>query len=474
MADTTPDIRELIRRDQARPDSAAVAHVLVATIFLGVGALIFALAMVAMTFPSFIPLGYGLLRAMSMLAIVMGFGTLSVIGGSYYVLPRLTGARLWNEQLAWAGLVVIATVTAAGIIVVGAGFGDGGEPFAMPWWLDLPLLAGLALPPLVAVQTLRHRFEHRTFVTVPFVVTGLLALPLLYLAGNIPGLAAVPSAVSSLFSAAAHLVVLVFMAVGLLHYAIVKETDRPLAGRQLAQVAYWSLLFGVGWLGVVQLAGGPIPSRLSTIAAVLGLGLPVGMAATTASVTATLSGTWDRSEDGNPVVMAAVAGSVFGLVLAVLASLASFRSTAVHVALTPYWEGIVFGLTMGVLPLLIGSALFQAIPRMSGRRLFSEAQGRRFVTLTLIGAGALTVFLVLAGIVAGYAWAGGAFTGAYVPVGEGWATAFGSARIFLGLGTAGGLVAAWAALTLVSLITSTLTRGKATTQEVLVAREVDS
>ncbi|MFP3915388.1 MAG: cbb3-type cytochrome c oxidase subunit I, partial [Actinomycetota bacterium] len=143
----------LIRADRTQPDSASVAHLLTATLFLGVGAVAGGLAAISMAFTSFLPLGYGLWRSISLLALVLGFAGLAVIGGSYYVLPRLSGARLWNERLAWASLVLVAASTAAGIVVVGAGLGDGGEPFALPWWLDLPVLAGLAVPFLIGVQT---------------------------------------------------------------------------------------------------------------------------------------------------------------------------------------------------------------------------------------------------------------------------------------------------------------------------------
>jgi cytochrome c oxidase cbb3-type subunit I len=471
VAQTATDIRDLIRNDRTQPDSAAVAHVLAATVFLGVGAITGGIALLSMSFTGFLPLGYGLWRAIAMQCLVMGFATLAVIGGTYYVLPRLTGVRLWNEKLAWAGLALIAGTTALGLVVVGAGLGDGGEPFALPWWLDLALLAGLGIPPLVALQTVRHRTEHRTYVTVFYVVTGLAALPLLYLAGNVPAVEPVASVIGDFFFSSAYLVILLLVAIGLVHYAVVKQTERPLAGRQLTQIGYWSLIFGAGWFGIAQLAGGPIPGWLGAVAAVLGLGFPVGMVASGASVFSTLEGSWRRTEEPDPVAMLAVAGLALGSVLAILASLAGFRSTANLVALTSFWEGILLGLTLGAIPLLIGSVLIHAIPRMTGRSLFSAELARRVVKLTLYGTGGLIVFLVGGGLITGYAWAGGAFTGAYAAIGEGWAPASGPARVFLGLAAASGIVAVFGNLALASLITRTLTRGTVTTQEILVTRE---
>lgn len=470
MADTATDIRQLIRTDRAQPDSAAVAHMMTATLFLGAGAVAVAVALIAMVFPSFVPLGYGLWRAVAMLALQMGFATLAVVGGSYYVLPRLTGTRLWNERLAWAGLVLIAATTALGIVVVGAGLGDGGEPFALPWWLDLPLLVGLAVPPLVALQTVRDRTEPRSYVTVYFVLTGLDALPLLYLIGNLPGLRSLADVIGDMFFTAAYIVVILLIAIGLGLYAVVKQTAQPLAGRQLAQIAYWSLIFGAGWFGIAQLTGGPIPAWLPTVAAVLGLGFPVGMAAAAFNVFSTLQGGWRGEDQPEPVPLMSVAGLTFGTVVAVLAALAGFRSTGNLVALTSFWEGVVYGLVLGVIPLLVGSVLIQAIPRMTGRSLFSRRQALRFVQLTVYGVGGLVVFLVVAGLVSGYSWAGGSFTGAFAAVGEGWAPAAGPAGVFLGLAAMAGLVGALGSVTLASLVVRTVTRGAVTAQEILVER----
>ncbi len=469
MADApTSNIRTLVRNDRTQPDSAAVAHIVMGAAFGAIGGIAAAAALLSLAFPSFIPLGYGILRPIAMLALVVGFATVSLSGGAYYVLPRLTGARLWNERLAWAGLVLTVGVAAAGIVAIGAGLGDGGEPFALPWWLDVPLLAGLAVPPLVAFQTLRRRTEHLTYVTIPYVVTGLVGLPLVYAVGNLPGTAAVTATLGDLFATSAYLILLTLIALGLIHYAAVKHTGRALAGRQLAQVAYWSLLFGAGWFGVAQLTSGPTPDWLGVIAAVLGLGFPVGLAAATATLTTTLEGSWQDDEGVEPVVMTALAGALFGLVVAVLAAMAGFRATATLVAFTPFWEGIVFGLVLGTIPLLVGAWVFHALPRMTGRMLFSRRLARRTVRLIVVGAGATVLLLVAAGVVTGYTWAGGAFTGAFSAVGEGWGEAAGPGDLFLGLAGLAGLVAALGILSLVSLITRTITRGRVTAQEVLV------
>lgn len=468
MAETATDIRSLIRADRTQPDSAAVAHVVVSIGFLAVGSLAALAGLLSMAFPSFIPLGYGVIRAITMLSLLVGFATLSVVGGSYYVLPRLTGAPLQNERLARLGLLITATTAAVGIVAIGAGLGDGGEPFALPWWLDLPLLAGLTIPVLVAGTTVHHKSEHRIYVTIPYVLIGLSAMPILYLAANLPGLTSLGSTLGDLwFSSAYPIAAIVVPVIGLGYYSVVKD-GRPLAGRQLASVGLWSLVFGAGWFGVSQLAGGPAPDWLGAVAAAGGLAFPVGMIATTASLIATLEGSWRSQADSDPVIMAALAGTGLGVVVSVLAALAGFRSTATLVAFTPFWEAITYGLALGVIPLLIASWTYQAIPRMTGRRLTTIETVRRQVRWTLLGSAGMVLFLVVAGLIAGYSWAGGAFTGTFAAVGDSWATATGTSRLFVGLAIVPGLVAVLGNLGLASVIFVTITQGRVGTQEVLV------
>lgn len=473
MTDTGTDIRTLLRGGRTAPDSAAVAHVVVSTTALAIGAAAAVAGLASLAFPAYIPLGYGVIRAVTMLALLVGFGILSVVGGAYYVLPRLTAAPLWNERLAWAGLVITAVSVLAGIVVVVAGLGDGGEPFGLPWWVDLPLLVGLTVPALVAVQTVRRRSEPRTYITIHFVLTGLVALPFLYLGANLPGLTSLATGLGNLFlSSALPVAGIILPAIGLAHYAVVKK-DRPLAGRQLAWIAFWSLVFGAGWFGVAQLAAGPIPGWLGAVSGAAGLAFPVGMIAALASILATIEGSWRSEEPAGPVLLAAVAGAAFGVVVAITAALAGFRSTATLVGFTPFWEGINYALALGVIPLLLAAWVYQGLPRISGRALFEPASIRRQVRLTLWGAGSVLVLLVLGGLVTGFTWAGASFTGAFAATGESWDAAVGPARGFVGLAVVGGIVAAIGNFMLVATTFSTLTKGTATTQEVLVSHGGD-
>src|SRR5690606_41609044 len=110
-------------------------------------------------------------------------------------------------------------------------------------------------------------------------------------------------------------------------------------------------------------------------------------------------------------------------------------------------------------------------PRGTGSGTNRQRTAGRPVRRIVCGSAALVVLLVAAGLVGGYSWAGGSVTGAYSAVGEAWAPATASARLFLGAATLASLVGSLGAFSLVSVILRTLTEGPVTTQEVLVAKE---
>ena len=170
------DIRALLG-GAADEDRVAATHLLVGAGFLALGGLLEVLALFALRFGSLSPVSYGRLEPMANLALMIGFLVITLVGGIYYVLPRLTGARLRSPSLARLGLLALVVLVAAGIVVIAIGLGDGSQPLGLPWWLDLPLALVLfaidVLGPGVLVAVLGdgvvdQRIEHRGFEGIEF------------------------------------------------------------------------------------------------------------------------------------------------------------------------------------------------------------------------------------------------------------------------------------------------------------------
>jgi cbb3-type cytochrome oxidase subunit 1 len=471
------DIRALLGGG-AEEDQVAVSHFLIGAAYRVLGGILALFSLVSLRFPEQSPVSFGRLELMANTALIVGFAVITLTGGVYYALPRLTGARLARLGLAKVGLLSIAGLTGLGILAVAFGFGDGIQPFGIPWWLDIPISLAVGIPAAVVFATLANRVEKRSFVTLWFVIGGVIWLPLLFWTSTLATLPSV-NPLSEAFGGGfltAGMVNLWILTVGmgLFYYSLVKEVDVPLASRQLAVAGFWSLAFAGAWWGAAQYTFGPGPDWLDGVAAALGLALPIGAIANAANYSLTLENSWEDISD-SPGVLSGVIGSYFAVVVASLAAFGSFPSVASAVSLTSFWEGIEYAALLGVAPMLAAGTVFAAVGRLVGREIPDQRLVRRFNVMTVVGGGGVLISLVTAGIYSGYSWIAGSNGAAFVSVGEGWAEASGTTVGTLVLVAVGfGVVSLIGQLAYAGVVFGTVTTGKSVPQEVLVSRGATS
>lgn len=461
----------------AEEDRIAVGHFVVGAMFLVIGSLLQVLSFITLRFPD-LPISFGRVDPVANLLLVLGFCVISLIGGAYYVLPRLTGARLWNPRLAGLGLLAVSGLILLGAAAVLAGLGSGRYPFGLPWWIDVPMVFALAVPFMITTRTIADREEKHSFVSLWSVIGAVTWLPLLYAAyaaGHAPFLSSVAKAYldSALLAGLVTMVVLVAGS-GIFYYTLVRELDLALASRPLANVGFWSLAFASIWWGVAQLTFGPGPDWLAGVVAALGLAFPIGALANAANATMTLDGSWNRLRD-HPAVTAGLFGLFLAVGVATMAALAGFRSIAAATSLTGFWKGIEVAAVSGVGALLVAGVSFAALPRLAGRDIHDHSKPRSFVRLTLAGSIGVLVTMGAAGIVSGYSWIAGANSGAFVSVGEGWGAGYGATvdtLVLLALVSAVITLGGHAAYA--STILGTIVKGPVRSQELLVSVEGES
>ncbi len=473
MAETQDSGMRALLGQGVNGDRLAVTHLLIGAGFLVLGGVLSLLALSSLRFAGLFPVDYGRFEPMANLSLVVGFGVISLVGGIYYVLPRLTGTRLQHTELARLGLLGIAGLVVVGLAAVAVGLGSGRAPFDLPWWLNVLLGVALVVPVVVTVGTVAKREEERSYVTIWFVLGGtawLALLSLTYPIGDLPNLDALAVAYSNVFYGAGLVTLVIFtLGTGLFYYTLVRELDVALSSRQLALIGFWSLGFASVWWGLAQLMFGPGPTWISGVVAALGLAFPIGALANAANASLTLEGSWGELDD-KPGVRAGVVGLYLAVGVAVLAAVAGFRSVAAVTSLTAFWEGIEYTAVLGVGTLLVAGVSFQALPRLTGREIHSLERASTFMRLTVVGTVGVLVSLSATGIASGYSWIAGSNSGAYVDAGEGWGAGVGGmsdalllvAILFAVVTFAGQLVYA-------STVFGTVTRGKARTQEVLVS-----
>ena len=444
------------------------------TCFLALAGVVWVVGMVELRFSGTLtgPFSYGRVRSVALLLAVIGWLTLSFCGGVYYLLPRLTGTPLRGEAVALVGGAGTALVTLTGAMAVLLGWGDGGGPFALPWWFSFPLLITLLAPMVVTISTVRHRREPNVYVSLWYALAGVVWLPLLYLVGALAAPTSLGGALSesiSLFGLSNLWVV--GMGVGLAYYVLVKDTGNPLASRQLARVGFWSLAFASAWSGVAPLVFGPVPDWLEAVAFLMTLALPVSALANAANLALTADQAWAERRD-RPVVAAALAGSFFALLMAALTCFGTVRSGAAVVGLTPFWDGVLYGTLFGAGGMFVAAWTYQALPSISGRKMAGAGFAKVHLRLTFWGVGLTSTLLVGAGLVSGYSWAGGSY-GGISPTGDGWGDLAGMSSLLVGLSILTALLALVGQWAFCLDTFRTYTSGRPAAQEILALAAAD-
>ena len=407
-----------------RPDSAATRHLLFALPFLVLSTFAFLVMQLKVPFPGLWesnPLfAYGRLRPITYNTAIWGWVTLGFVGVAYYLTPRLTGARLWGERIANANLWFSAFVYTVGIVVLALGMSEGRNLAEFPLWLDLFVLATLLVPTLVVTMTVRRRREEGMYVSLWYVLAGLWWLVGLYVVGNAPIGGLTDMLQASFLDSGLRNLWIVGMGLGVTYYLLPKITESPLYSRPSALIGFWSLAFAAVWVGPGRWVWGPIPDWSQEIAAVMSLALVLPAAAVTANFVGTLRPRWELISESPPLRLALIA-SVIYLVAAVLEALVPFRPVSTVVGLTPWWDGLGTALIFGAATLWISAFSMHALPRMLGRRLFSQNLARRQVRWLLLGVAVVAVTQLATALYSGYTWIAGAQSGAYANTGAGFA-----------------------------------------------------
>ncbi len=472
MAATSEPTRPL-----ADLDSAARSHMLIGLAFLAMAAVFGLLAALKLAYPSFgaaTPfLSYGRLWPMAMNTLVFGFLTFSNIAAAYFLIPRLMGARLRGERLARLAAGPGAVITALAIVLVGAGLTPNqGRVFGeFHVGFDVALVLFYLVPLFICLRTVADRTVESIFISVWYILGGLLWLVGLMVVGLNPWIGGVGSALlGSFYSAGLIGLWSVGVGIGAAYYVVVRTTDNPLFSRSLALAGFWSLAFAQVWTGPASLIFGAAAEWIETIAVVFTLGMIIPALAVLANFIGTIQGKWALVRERSDLRFAIV-GAVVAVFLSLVTSAQGFRSVAVVTGQTSFGPATQTGLLLGVASLYSAAFLYYALPRAFGRTLFSESLGRRQLQLTLWGVGGLVLSMWVGGLAAGYTWLSGSYTGAFASVGEGFVNTLNATGPFRISAFIFSFVVAAAQLTFVVNMYRTVTSGAAAPQEVLVTAQ---
>ena len=374
-----------------------------------------ALVSTKFTYPEFLGdtawLTFGRLRPIHVNGVIWGAFSTIFIGLCHYVVPRLTGVRLWRERWSYGLLLVWNLNLAAATVLLALGHNRGWEAGELPRINVIVILLGLALLTVQLLMTIRNRRQPELYVSLwyliaAFVWTDVNLILLLLGPYHIPGIN--NAAWHGLYI---HYVVGLWITPAgyvLIYYFLPASVRSPIYSHKLSMIGFWSLAFFYPFVGIHHYLYSPIADWAETIAIVSSMMLIIPVWTVIQNFFGTVAGRW-RALGQNLPAKFLVVGSLMYLIGCFQGSISALRSVQqpthftdfviAHSHLTIFGTFIMWA---------VGGAVY-VWPRLAhDQPLWSFRVGNWGFWLMTGGISAMGLLLVVQGLHQGFMLMGGA------------------------------------------------------------------
>ena len=320
-------------------------------------------------------LTFGRLRPMHVNGVIWGAFSTLFIGLCYYIVPRLTGVRVWGERWSHGLLWVWNLNLAAAVVLLALGWNRGWEAGEFPLINVVVTFLAIVLLTVQFLMTIKQRRERPLYVSLWYLIAAFIwtdvNLVLLMLGPyHIPGIN--NAAWHGLFI---HYVVGLWITPAgyvLIYYFLPASVKNPIYSHRLSLIGFWSLAFFYPFVGIHHYLYSPIADWAETIAIVSSMMLIIPVWTVLQNFFGTMIGRWQEFSRNLPAKFLIV-GSLMYLVGCFQGSLEALRSlqqpthftdfVISHSHLTVFGTFVVWAIagTMYVWPRL-------AVVRAAGRR----------------------------------------------------------------------------------------------------------
>ncbi len=397
-----------------KENSASVNYMLSAAIWLVLGVLMGLTLALEFVFPDLgrgVPwLVFGRLRQAHTNTVMFAWLSGAMMGLWLYIVPRLTGRKLWSEPLGNVCMILWNLALIFGIVGLLGGQTQSREYAEMLWAVDVGVMIVLILNMINIYMTIRHRVEPKLYVSLWYISGTVIWMPLLYFIGNVmwhPPTGALTGINDTIFNwFYGHNVLGLWFTTGLLaviYYIVPKETHTPLYSHSLSLIAFWGIILFYTGVGAHHLLWAPIPYWLKTIAVAESIGMILPVAAFMMNIFLTMRGNWNRFMSSMPLRFALTGWAAYVLV-SYQGTHQAFRSINLLTHFTQYVPGHAhLSLLFFSASTLIGG-MYYVIPRIYKCQLYSRRLANVGYALYVVGFVFFFGGFLLAGLVQGTAW----------------------------------------------------------------------
>jgi len=397
-----------------KQNSASVNFMLSAAVWVVLGVLMGLTLALQFVFPDLfrgIPwLVFGRLRQAHVNTVLFAWLSGAMMGMWLYIVPQLTGRRLWSEPLGNVTAILWNLALLAGIIGLLTAHTQSREYAEFIWVIDVAVIVVLLLNMANVLMTIRHRTEPKLYVSLWYITGTVMWFPLLYFIGNVMwnpptgALTGIDDAIFNWFYG--HNVLGLWFTTGLLaviYYIVPRETRTPLYSHVLSLIAFWGIAFFYTGVGGHHLLWAPIPYWLKTIAVADSFGMVLPVVAFMMNIFLTMRGNWNRFMTSIPLRLV-ITGWAAYILVSYQGSHQAMRSINLVTHFTQYVPGHAhLSLLFFAASTLMGG-LYYAIPRIFTCQIFSRKLANVGYGLYVVGFVFFFGGFLLTGLVQGTNW----------------------------------------------------------------------
>ncbi len=363
--------------------------------------------------PDYSWLIFSRLRPVHTNTMIFGFIGCALLGASQYIVPAVVRAPLFSEKVGRLSIWTWNLSIVGGNLFLLLGFSQGREYAEWIWPFDIGILLAFALIFYNCLQTVIRRREKILYVSVWYILAGLVFTWFIYFFGNAVwnpetgAITGLPDAILAWFYG--HGVVGLFLtplAIAIAYYVIPNVTRTPLYSHTLSLVGFWSILVIYTHIGTHHILQTPVPTWQKVLAISGSLAMFIPVSSVLVNLWLTMRGRlgYIHSEIGGRFVMAGLVWYILTCTQGPLQALPTVQKV------THLNNWVVAHAHMGVLGFsgIIGlGGLYYILPKITGKPVHSERLADIQYWLLLLGMAGFFLVLTAAGLVQGNSWLNG-------------------------------------------------------------------
>ncbi len=397
-----------------RDNSAAANFMLSAAMWLVIGVLMGLILAIEFVFPDVTKgiswLVFSRLRQAHVNTVMFAWLSGAMMGMWLYIVPKLTGRKIWSEPLGNFCALLWNLALAGGIVGILMAYTQSREYAELIWPIDIAVMVVLVLNMVNIYMTIHHRVEPKLYVSLWYIIGTLVWFPMLYFIGNVmwnPPTGALTGINDTIFNwFYGHNVLGLWFTTGLLaviYYIVPRETATPLYSHFLSLIAFWGIAFFYTGVGAHHLLWAPVPYWLKTIAVAESFAMVIPVLAFMFNILLTMRGNWGRLRSSVPLIYV-LTGWASYILVSYQGSNQALRGVNELTHFTQYVPGHAhLALLFFAASTLVGG-LYYALPRIYECELYSTRLAKAQYAFYVIGFVVFFTGFVLAGLEQGSSW----------------------------------------------------------------------